>query len=72
MSNDLCFDRGDVIEFCDEEYIVVRGGSYMGAVCPIGTEYWIASFYWRFEGTACTFVRRATDDELKLIEKMGD
>jgi hypothetical protein len=55
---------GDVIEWCDELYYVIKGGNNYGSVIPIGDAQKI-KFYWTLHGESSKFVRKMTDKELK-------
>lgn len=59
---------GDIIRWCDEEFIVIENNGNRGVVHPVGEIYQIGTFYWTYEGEKSEFVRKATEEELKAIE----
>jgi hypothetical protein len=61
------FKEGDVIEFCDEHYFVIKNYGSKGLVKPFAENYYINSFYWKFEDSIAKFVRRATEEEMKQL-----
>lgn len=62
------FDKGDVINFCDELYYVIENNGIKGVVNPIGQNYYIRNFYWNYNGEISYFVRKSTKEELdKLV-----
>ena len=54
------FDRGDIIEFCGDRYEVIKNYGNSGLVRehPDGD---IIAFYWVFQGTKCTIVKKHDD-----------
>ena len=59
------FGRGDIIEFADEQYLVIENNGSTGVVCPIGETYYLRMFYWEFEGEKCKLVKKATEKQRK-------
>ena len=57
-------ERGDIFEWCDEQYFCIEGGSYSGVVNPIGETYYQRGFIWNYGGEAPIFIRKATPEEL--------
>lgn len=60
------FNRGDVIEFSGEEFLVINDFGSGGVVSemPHGS---IIHFKWNFQGTECKFLR-TTEESQKLAE----
>lgn len=59
-NSDKPFERGEVIVFCEEEYVVMENYGLSGKVHVYGFEQnIIGNFYWDFYGEAC--VRKETE-----------
>lgn len=65
--NNPTFERGDIVEFCDENYIVIENNGSTGTVSPLGETFYIRNFYWNFQGSETKFVRKPTKEELWSI-----
>lgn len=61
------FQKGDVIEFCDEYYFVVENQGSCGVVKPFGETFYVRFFQWQYQDSVAKFVRKPTEDELKLL-----
>ena len=61
------FQKGDVIEFCDEHYFVIENQGSQGVVNPFGETYYIRFFQWRYQDSIAKFVRKPTKDELERL-----
>lgn len=58
------FQKGDVVEFCDEHYFVIENNGSTGVVNPIGEPYYVVNFYWEYHDEITKFVRKPTPEEL--------
>lgn len=47
------FKKGDIIIFCDEEFEVIEAYTNSGKVRPIGEDYCIYPFYWKYGDSIC-------------------
>lgn len=71
QSKVLPFERGDVIEFCDDLFIVIRGGCHCGVVGELANPKETINFWWDlFQDQICKFVRKSTPKELEIIENI--
>ena len=61
------FQKGDVIEFCDEHYFVIENQGSQGVVNPFGENYYIRFFQWQFQDSIAKFVRKPTKTELERL-----
>jgi hypothetical protein len=61
------FQKGDVVEFCDEEYFVIENNGSTGVVNPFGVNFYVRNFYWKFQDTETNFVRKPTLSELDAL-----
>ena len=61
------FQKGDVIEFCDENYFVIENNGSTGVVNPFGENHYVRFFHWKFQDEIAKFVRKPTKDELKRL-----
>lgn len=61
------FEKGDVIDFCDEHYFVIENNGLSGVVNPFGETYYIRNFYWKYQDSITKFVRKPTNDELECL-----
>lgn len=61
------FQKGDVIEFCDEKYFVIENNGSTGVVNPFGETFYLRFFSWKFENETAKFVRKPTPDELDRL-----
>jgi len=61
------FQKGDVVEFCDEQYFVIENNGSTGVVNPFGETFYLRNFYWKFEYEETKFVRKPTDEELNRL-----
>jgi hypothetical protein len=61
------FEKGDVIEFCDEQFFVIENNGSTGVVNPMGTTYYLRGFHWVFNRSESKFVRKPTKEELERI-----
>ena len=57
--------RGDLFEWCDEQYWCIETSSYSGVVNPVGETYYIRGFIWNYGGENPKFIRKATEKELE-------
>jgi hypothetical protein len=62
------FKKGDVVEFCDEQYYVIVNFGSSGVVCPLGETYYVNNFYWNYCGEITKFVRKSTNKELESLD----
>lgn len=53
------FKPGDLISFCDEEFVVVENYGTSGRVRILDEQGEISPFYWRYNGEECKLLRRA-------------
>lgn len=60
-------ERGDVFEWCDEQYFCVENNGSMGVVNPLNRTYYVRNFMWNFKGEKAKFLRKATEDELRSL-----
>lgn len=67
-NNKFNFEKGDVIEFCDELYYVIDNRGSSGTVSPFGETFYLRNFVWAYGDDICKFVRKPTLGEL---EKLG-
>jgi hypothetical protein len=61
------FQPGDVVEFCDDFYVVKQNHGRSGTVSYLDGQHCSSHWLWSFEGKGC---RLATVDELKSL--LGD
>lgn len=61
------FNKGDVIEFCDEHYFVIENNGSSGVVNPFGENFYIRFFQWQYQDSIAKFVRKSTKDELERL-----
>jgi len=61
------FQKGDIVEFCDEHYFVIENNGSTGVVNPFGETFYIRSFYWKYQNEITKFVRKPTKDELERL-----
>lgn len=61
------FQKGDVIEFCDEHYFVIENQGSQGVVNPFGETYYVRFFQWQYQDSIAKFVRKPTKDELERL-----
>lgn len=61
------FQKGDVVEFCDEHYFVIENNGSNGVVNPFGETYYIRNFYWKYQDSITKFVRKPTNDEFERL-----
>ena len=54
------FNRGDIVEFCDERFLVLENHGNSGRVQEHPGGEVIAPFYWSFEGASCVKVDQVT------------
>lgn len=52
------FKSTDIIEFCDEKYLVLENYGNSGKVQVYPNGIIIDPFYWNFSGTLCNLVKR--------------
>ena len=60
-------EAGDVISFCDEEYVCIQSNATNGVVNPIGETFYLRNFYWEFKGEYVKFIRKSTQEELSKL-----
>ena len=60
--------RGDLFEWCDEQFWCIESNTYSGVVNPIGETYYVRNFIWGYGGERPKFIRKGTEEEL---EKLG-
>jgi len=66
MDNEFDFKKGDIIEFCDEQYEVLENYGTSGKVREYpysqinnwGFQTVIDSFYWNYSGEKCKLISR--------------
>jgi len=61
MSYKPFFKEGDIIEFCDDQFVVLKDFGYSGKVqenCKNGA---IVNCYWEFQGERCKLVKDGID-----------
>jgi len=58
------FKVGDVISFCDSDYVVIENNGNSGVVWELGSTGYLINFQWKFGDELCKFRRRATEQEL--------
>lgn len=61
------FEKGDIIEFCDENYFVIENSGSQGVVNPLGENYYVRFFEWQYQGEKAKFIRKPTKDELEWL-----
>jgi len=61
------FEKGDVVEYCDEKYFVIENNGTTGVVKPFGENLYMRNFIWKFEDFETKFIRKATIAELKYL-----
>lgn len=61
------FQKGDVIEFCDEHYFVIKNQGSQGVVNPFGETYYVSFFQWQYQDSIAKFVRKPTKNELERL-----
>lgn len=61
------FQKGDVVEFCDEHYFVIENNGSTGVVNPFGETYYVRNFYWIYQDSITKFVRKPTNYELERL-----
>lgn len=61
------FQKGDVVEFCDEHYFVIENNGSTGVVNPFGETFYLRNFYWKFQDELTKFIRKPTKDELERL-----
>lgn len=61
------FEKGDVVEFCNEQYFVIENNGLTGVVNIIGETFYLRNFYWKFQDEETKFVRKPTTDELQRL-----
>lgn len=62
------FQKGDIVEFCDEHYFVIENNGSQGVVNPFGETFYVRFFQWQLGEDITKFVRKPTAHEL---EKLG-
>ena len=55
--------KGDLFEWCDDQFWCVETGAYSGVVNPLGETYYLRGFIWNFGGEPPKFIRKATPNE---------
>ena len=61
------FQKGDVVEFCDEYYFVIENNGTTGVVNPFGETFYVSNFYWKYQDSITKFVRKPTNEELERL-----
>ena len=65
------FEKGDVIEFCDEQYFVLENHGSSGVVATVGIPHdYSRMFYWNYQGEECKFIRKSEEWEMKQMEEL--
>lgn len=59
--------KGDLFEWCDEQYWCIESTQYSGVVNPVGETYYLRGFIWNYSNEQAKFIRKATNEE---YEKM--
>ena len=62
--NYFTFEKGDVIEFCDEFFYVIENNGSSGVVNPFGETFYVRNFNWKYGSYESKFVRKSTEHEL--------
>lgn len=52
------FKKGDIIEFCGDQYIVEENHGNSGVVQEYPAQDGKIRFYWTFQGERCTLVKK--------------
>lgn len=55
--------KGDVFQWCEEEYFCLESNSLTGVVNPVGQNYYLRGFMWFYEGEKSIFIRKMTEEE---------
>ena len=58
------FQKGDVVEFCDELFYVIENNGSNGVVNPFGENFYVRNFFWKVGDHVTKFVRKPTSEEL--------
>jgi hypothetical protein len=58
------FEKGDVINFCGENYLVIENKGNQGFVYSLDGGFRIRGFLWSIGDDTATFHRKAIPDEL--------
>lgn len=67
LSQVFDFQKGDIIEFCNENYFVIENNGSQGVVNPFGENYYVRFFQWQLQGEKAKFVRKPTKNELERL-----
>jgi hypothetical protein len=63
------FKEGDIIDFCDEQYVVLTNNGGSGRVQENYKNGDIINFYWEYAGEKCVLVENGIDK--RNLEKFG-
>lgn len=61
------FKKGDVVEFCDQQYYVIENNGSKGVVNPFGENFYLSDFHWELGDEVTKFVRKSTQRELENL-----
>jgi hypothetical protein len=59
--------KGDLFEWCDDQFWCIESGAFSGVVNPVGETYYLRGFMWNFGGEPPRFIRKATKDEYDYL-----